>query len=136
MLHKLLQSVEFSVKIVDAIDTVHWCQRASAGVGQVVLQVAGSTNVKLAYGIEKAETPCLYAEAMDNEFKLYMAWYGKTHCEYLLEQGNFLLTQCSERINKAEWVRLSLVCLQLFLTNIREELFHFHLVTAQCITTT
>lgn len=72
------------------------------GVGQVILQVAGSTDIKLAYGIEKAETPCIYAKAMDEEFRSYMAWYGKTYTEYMLEQGNFLEPECLERINKAE----------------------------------
>lgn len=32
------------------------------GVGQVVLQVAASTNCKFCYGIEKAEWPAAYAE--------------------------------------------------------------------------
>lgn len=68
----------------------------------MVLQVAASTDVAMAYGIEKAETPCIYAQAMDKEFRKYMSWYGKTHSEYLLEQGNFLDSQCAERINKAE----------------------------------
>jgi len=68
----------------------------------VVLQVAASTNIKLAYGIEKAETPASYAVKMDLEFKRYMAWYGKTYSDYLLEEGNFLESDCAERINKAE----------------------------------
>jgi len=68
----------------------------------VVLQVAASTDIKLAYGIEKADIPCRYAEAMDIEFKRFMNWYGKTHSDYLLEQGNFLDVPCTERINKAE----------------------------------
>lgn len=73
-----------------------------SGVGQVVLQVAASTDIRLAYGIEKAETPSRYADAMDVEFRRYMSWYGKTHSEYLLEEGNFLEKECSDRINKAE----------------------------------
>lgn len=79
---------------------LHLC--TSVGVGQVVLQVAASTHIKLAYGVEKAETPCMYAKAMDEEFQRYLAWYGKTCSEYLLEQGNFLENDYSERINKAE----------------------------------
>lgn len=46
----------------------------------------------------------MYAEAMDVEFRRFMSWYGKVHSEYLLEQGNFLEADCTERINKAEWV--------------------------------
>lgn len=72
------------------------------GVGQVVLQVAGSTNIKMAYGVEKADTPCVYAEALDKEFRKYMAWYGKTYSDYQLEQGNFLDDNFAERIYKAE----------------------------------
>ena len=77
-----------------------------AGIGQVVLQVAASTRVKLAYGVEKAEVPCQYAKAMDEQFRKYMAWYGKTYSDYLLEQGNFLENEHAEKINKAELVFL------------------------------
>lgn len=34
------------------------------GVGQVVLQVAASGNVKECYGVEKAEIPAKYAEVI------------------------------------------------------------------------
>jgi H3 lysine-79-specific histone-lysine N-methyltransferase len=34
----------------------------NAGVGQVILQVAASGNVKECFGIEKAEIPAVYAE--------------------------------------------------------------------------
>ena len=33
-----------------------------SGVGQVVLQIAASTPCKMAWGIERAETPSRYAE--------------------------------------------------------------------------
>ena len=36
--------------------------RFSAGIGQVVLQVAAMMPCKLAYGIEKAEVPAKYSE--------------------------------------------------------------------------
>ena len=35
------------------------------GVGQVVLQVAASGNVKECYGVEKAEIPAKYAEVLN-----------------------------------------------------------------------
>ncbi|KAJ8274117.1 hypothetical protein COCON_G00087420 [Conger conger] len=50
-----------------------------SGVGQVVLQVSAATNCKHYFGVEKAETPASYAEAMDGEFKRWMKWYGKKH---------------------------------------------------------
>ncbi|MTV28898.1 hypothetical protein FTX61_26530, partial [Nitriliruptoraceae bacterium ZYF776] len=40
-----------------------------SGVGQVVLQVAASTNVKFSYGIEKADYPAQCAVRMDKEFR-------------------------------------------------------------------
>ena len=36
-----------------------------SGVGQVVLQVAASGNIKECYGIEKADIPARYAEVSD-----------------------------------------------------------------------
>ena len=39
-----------------------WNCLTRLGVGQVVLQVAASGNVKECYGIEKAEIPANYAE--------------------------------------------------------------------------
>ncbi|XP_062868843.1 histone-lysine N-methyltransferase, H3 lysine-79 specific isoform X2 [Trichomycterus rosablanca] len=69
-----------------------------SGVGQVVLQVAAATNCKHFYGVEKAEIPSTYAEAMDREFKRWMKWYGKKHGEYTLERGDFLSEDWRERI--------------------------------------
>ncbi|KAM9460945.1 histone-lysine N-methyltransferase, H3 lysine-79 specific isoform 3-T3 [Clarias gariepinus] len=69
-----------------------------SGVGQVVLQVAAATNCKHYYGVEKAEIPATYAEAMDREFKRWMKWYGKKHGEYTLERGDFLSEDWRERI--------------------------------------
>lgn len=72
-----------------------------SGVGQVVLQVAASGNVKECYGVEKAEIPAKYAEDMDREFRRWMSWFGKTHKPYKLEQGDFLDTKMREKIQSA-----------------------------------
>ncbi|XP_041913428.1 histone-lysine N-methyltransferase, H3 lysine-79 specific isoform X3 [Alosa sapidissima] len=69
-----------------------------SGVGQVVLQVAAATNCKHYFGVEKAETPATYGEAMDREFRKWMKWYGKKHGEYTLERGDFLSEEWRERI--------------------------------------
>ena len=53
-----------------------------SGVGQVVLQVAASTNIKLAYGIEKADYPAQCAVRMDREFRRWMAFFGKPYQPY------------------------------------------------------
>ncbi|KAJ8357778.1 hypothetical protein SKAU_G00205720 [Synaphobranchus kaupii] len=72
-----------------------------SGVGQVVLQVAGATNCKHYFGVEKAETPAGYAESMDREFKRWMKWYGKKHGDYTLERGDFLSEEWKDRIANA-----------------------------------
>ena len=73
-----------------------------SGVGQVVLQVAACTSVKKAYGIEKAETPARYAEALHSQFVRWMAWYGKTHAHVELEKGDFLCDTVKDKISSAE----------------------------------
>ncbi|XP_069784827.1 histone-lysine N-methyltransferase, H3 lysine-79 specific isoform X2 [Narcine bancroftii] len=69
-----------------------------SGVGQVVLQVAAATQCKHYYGVEKAEIPAKYAEAMDTEFRKWMRWYGKKYGEYTLERGDFLSEEWKEKI--------------------------------------
>ena len=64
-----------------------------SGVGQVVLQVAASTNIKECFGIEKATTPAKYAQEMDRLFRRWMKWHGKTFSPYRLERGDFLLEE-------------------------------------------
>lgn len=53
-----------------------------SGVGQVVLQVAASCDVKFSYGIEKADYPAQCAIRLDKEFKRWMAFYGKKYQPY------------------------------------------------------
>ena len=40
-----------------------------SGVGQVVLQMAGSTRCRLSYGIEKADVPSTYAKVCQRQYK-------------------------------------------------------------------
>ena len=72
-----------------------------SGVGQVVLQVAASTNVKECFGIEKATTPAKYAQEMDRLFRRWMKWHGKTFSPYRLERGDFLLEENRVKISEA-----------------------------------
>ena len=50
----LLKSLKYSYSTLNII--------IIAGVGQVVLQVAGSTPCKFCYGIEKSDWPAKYSE--------------------------------------------------------------------------
>ncbi|XP_076440940.1 uncharacterized protein LOC143280205 isoform X2 [Babylonia areolata] len=72
-----------------------------SGVGQVVLQVAAATRCKFCYGIEKAEWPAKYAVDMDIQFKKWMSFFGKSHGQYLLEKGDFLVDNIRDRIESA-----------------------------------
>ena len=72
-----------------------------SGVGQVVLQVAASTNIKECFGIEKATTPAKYAQEMDRLFRRWMKWHGKTFSPYRLERGDFLLEEKRVKISEA-----------------------------------
>ena len=63
-----------------------------SGVGQIVIQVAGQSHCKHAYGIEKRKTPVIYANNMDKIFRKTMAWYGKSHGDFTLFEGNIYIT--------------------------------------------
>ncbi|XP_037954058.1 histone-lysine N-methyltransferase, H3 lysine-79 specific isoform X2 [Teleopsis dalmanni] len=75
-----------------------------SGVGQVVLQMAGSFPLKTCIGIEKADTPAAYAERMDAYFRQFMAWFGKRYCEYKLIKGDFLVDEHREKITSSTLV--------------------------------
>ncbi|EDS31811.1 histone h3 methyltransferase [Culex quinquefasciatus] len=72
-----------------------------SGVGQVVLQMAASTPVKVCYGIEKADVPSRYAEGMNATFKMWMHWFGKKYSDYELIKGDFLADEHREKITAA-----------------------------------
>ncbi|BFF89675.1 histone-lysine N-methyltransferase H3 lysine-79 specific [Drosophila madeirensis] len=75
-----------------------------SGVGQVVLQMAGSFPLKTCIGIEKADTPARYAERMDLFFRQHMGWFGKRYCEYKLIKGDFLVDEHRENITSSTLV--------------------------------
>ena len=52
------------------------------GVGQVVLQAAATNKFKECFGVEKAETPAVYASAMEEQFRKWMDWFGKTYTDF------------------------------------------------------
>lgn len=61
-----------------------------SGVGQVVLQVAASSDVRFSRGIEKAAYPAECARRMDKEFRHWMGFFGKPYHPYELIEGDFL----------------------------------------------
>ncbi|XP_076356018.1 histone-lysine N-methyltransferase, H3 lysine-79 specific-like [Tachypleus tridentatus] len=75
-----------------------------SGLGQVVLQLAAMSPCKMCIGIEKADVPTHYAEAMDRHFRFWMKWYGKTHGEYKLVKGDFLADEHRDAIVNASLV--------------------------------
>ena len=48
----------------------------------MVLQAAASNKFKECYGVEKAETPAVYAQAMEEQFRRWMDWFGKTYTDF------------------------------------------------------
>lgn len=72
-----------------------------SGVGQVVLQMAGSMPLKTCIGIERADVPSRYANGLDQLFKMWMKWFGKRINEYTLIKGDFLADEHREKINSA-----------------------------------
>lgn len=75
-----------------------------SGVGQVVLQVAALTNVKLCIGIEKADVPANYSVGMSDAFKFWMNWYGKQFSEYHLMKGDFFSEKYRDTINNGTFI--------------------------------
>ncbi|ESO86662.1 hypothetical protein LOTGIDRAFT_220459 [Lottia gigantea] len=92
--------VEQMINYINFTDTDYFIDLGS-GVGQVVIQVAASTNCKYCYGMEKADYPAEYAEIMDREFRKWMKWYGKKHGGYKIEKGDFLCDEMKEKVNNA-----------------------------------
>uniref|UniRef100_A0A915IHT8 Histone-lysine N-methyltransferase, H3 lysine-79 specific n=1 Tax=Romanomermis culicivorax TaxID=13658 RepID=A0A915IHT8_ROMCU len=60
-----------------------------SGVGQVVIQVAGSSKVSKCVGIEKSEVPSEFAANIEREFRKWMKWYGKRYQDFELIKGDF-----------------------------------------------
>lgn len=60
-----------------------------SGVGQVVMQMAGSVDCKKCFGIEKAKIPAMYAKNMEDKFRFWMNWHGKKYSEFDVYHGDF-----------------------------------------------
>ncbi|KAL7724478.1 hypothetical protein ACLKA6_013880 [Drosophila palustris] len=75
-----------------------------SGVGQVVLQMAGSFPLKTCIGIVKEYKTARYAERMDVIFRQYMGWFDKRYCEFKLIKGDFLVDEHREKITSSTLV--------------------------------
>lgn len=49
------------------------------GVGNVVLQVSATAQVRKCFGVEKADIPAAYAAEMLKQFRFWMKFYGKPY---------------------------------------------------------
>lgn len=72
-----------------------------SGVGHLVLQMAASVKCKKCYGIEIADVPAGYARLMEEKFKFWMEWHGKTYTEFELFHGDFFEDRFTEIIKNA-----------------------------------
>lgn len=72
-------SFEFIAQMISEVEITSNDQfiDLGSGVGQVVMQVAAMTDVKMCYGIEKADTPVKYSEVC----KLPLI---QVHCQLLI----------------------------------------------------
>lgn len=75
-----------------------------SGVGHIVLQTAASVDCKKCYGIEISDVPAGYAKRMEEQFKFWMAWHGKTFTEFELIHGDFFDKKYSEIIDSATYI--------------------------------
>ncbi|KAL3072704.1 hypothetical protein niasHS_017678 [Heterodera schachtii] len=64
-----------------------------SGVGQLVVQVAGGSQVQKAVGIEIAKLPADFARKLESEFKRLMNWFGRQFRPFELKHGDFLNEQ-------------------------------------------
>jgi len=72
-----------------------------SGVGQIVLQMAATTQCKMCWGVEKADVPSSYSQYMNSNFQKWMSWYGKHYGQYQLLKGDFLSEDHREKITNA-----------------------------------
>jgi len=75
-----------------------------SGVGHLVLQMAASVKCKKCYGIEIADVPARYAKLMEERFKFWMNWHGKTYTEFELFHGDFFEKRFSEIIKSSTFI--------------------------------
>lgn len=75
-----------------------------SGVGHLVLQMAASIRCKKCYGIEIADRPAGYAKRMEERFKFWMNWHGKTYTDFELFHGDFFEKKYVEIIRSATYI--------------------------------
>lgn len=75
-----------------------------SGVGHLVLQMAASVKCKKCYGIEIADVPAGFAKKMEERFKFWMNWHGKTYSEFELFHGDFFDKKYTEIIKSATYI--------------------------------
>lgn len=75
-----------------------------SGVGHLVLQMAASVKCKKCYGIEIADVPAGFAKKMEEKFKFWMNWHGKTYTEFELFHGDFFDKKYAEIIKSATYI--------------------------------
>ncbi|KAI1730836.1 histone methylation protein DOT1 domain-containing protein [Ditylenchus destructor] len=71
-----------------------------SGVGQLVVHVAGGSQVSKAIGIEIAQLPSKFATTLESEFKKWMSWFGKKYQHFELHRGDFLDEKFRELISQ------------------------------------
>lgn len=75
-----------------------------SGVGHLVLQMAASVKCKKCYGIEIADVPAGFAKKMEERFKFWMNWHGKTYTEFELFHGDFFDKKYTDIIKSATYI--------------------------------
>lgn len=60
-----------------------------SGIGQLVLQLAGSLHVKKVIGIEIRDDLAGLSKTLGVEFRRWMKWFGFDHSEFACYEGNF-----------------------------------------------
>lgn len=75
-----------------------------SGVGHLVLQMAASVECKKCYGIEIADVPAGYAKLMEERFKFWMNWHGKTYSDFELFHGDFFEKKYSDIIKSSNYI--------------------------------
>lgn len=81
----------------------------AAGVGQVVLQVASSTECKSCAGIEKADYPAKCSIIMEQEFRKLMLYFGKPYNPFtVLFDFDICARVCGEDAVRQGFIRVSI----------------------------
>lgn len=75
-----------------------------SGVGHLVLQMAASVDCKKCYGIEISDVPAGYAKVMEDRFKFWMDWHGKTYSDFELYHGDFFDRKFVDVIKNAAYI--------------------------------